>query len=80
MEVAVRRSREALAALLLVVAGYIAVCLPAKFWPHYYYLMIPSLVIALAMALGACVRIAFIVPRCRIASRVAASVRRADNR
>lgn len=52
VEVAVRRSRAALAALLLVVAGYVAVCLPAKFWPHYYYLMIPSLVIALAMALG----------------------------
>ena len=38
--------------LVLLAASYLAVCLPARFWPHYYYLLIPNLVIAVSMALG----------------------------
>ncbi len=34
--------RFALGVLLLAAAGYVALCLPAQFWPHYYYLMIPA--------------------------------------
>jgi 4-amino-4-deoxy-L-arabinose transferase-like glycosyltransferase len=33
----------------LVLAGYVAVCLPGRFWPHYYYLLIPPAVIALSL-------------------------------
>lgn len=32
--------------LALILGGYIALCLPAQFWPHYYYLLIPTGVIA----------------------------------
>ena len=51
-DTAVHRSRRYLALLLLALGGYLAVCLPARFWPHYYYLLIPALVIALAVAVG----------------------------
>lgn len=40
------------AILLLIVASYLALCLPAQFWPHYYYLMLPPLVLATAMTLS----------------------------
>ncbi len=39
------------AALLL--AGYVAVCLPGRFWPHYYYLLIPPAVIAVSLLIVA---------------------------
>jgi hypothetical protein len=38
--------------VLLVAASFVAVCLPARFWPHYYYLLIPALVIAVSLAMG----------------------------
>jgi hypothetical protein len=47
-----RRSRQSMALLLLLAAGFIAVCLPAQFWPHYYYLLIPALVIAVSVMVG----------------------------
>lgn len=47
-----RRQRKTACVLLLLAANYVAVCLPAQFWPHYYYLMIPSLVVAVAVAAG----------------------------
>lgn len=39
----VRRSATHAALVLLGAANYVATCLPAQFWPHYYYLMVPSL-------------------------------------
>ncbi len=36
----------------LLVAGYVTICLPAQFWPHYYYLLIPALALALPMSVG----------------------------
>ena len=51
----IRRGRGfAIKAALLcyLVGSYWAVCLPGQFWPHYYYLMLPPLVIVLAVALG----------------------------
>ena len=40
-------------ALLCYLAGsYWAVCLPGQFWAHYYYLMLPPLIVVLATALG----------------------------
>lgn len=33
----------------LVLAAYVAVCLPGRFWPHYYYLLIPPCVIAVSL-------------------------------
>jgi hypothetical protein len=33
----------------LMLAGYVAVCLPGRFWPHYYYLLIPPAVIAVSL-------------------------------
>ncbi len=44
-------SQAALVALL-VIASFIAVCLPGRFWPHYYYLMIPPLVLAVSLTVG----------------------------
>ncbi len=52
VEVAVRRRLHALAVVLLVIGSYVATCLPARFWPHYYYLLIPALVISLSVALA----------------------------
>jgi hypothetical protein len=52
IEVAARRGKEAAALLLLVLSTYITVCLPARFWPHYYYLLIPVLSVAVPAALG----------------------------
>jgi hypothetical protein len=46
-----RKRRDISAALLYLGASYLAVCLPGHFWPHYYYLMIPPLVIVLTLAL-----------------------------
>lgn len=40
------------AVVLLSVASYLAVCLPGRFWPHYYYLLIPCLVLCFAVAVG----------------------------
>jgi hypothetical protein len=45
-----RISREHAAAFAaLVVASFVAVCLPGRFWPHYYYLLIPPFVLAAAL-------------------------------
>ena len=52
IEVAARRSQNSIAIVLLVVGSYVATCLPARFWPHYYYLLIPPLVVSLSVALG----------------------------
>jgi len=48
----IKRSSSTFAILLLVVGSYVAICLPARFWPHYYYLLIPALVIAVSLAVG----------------------------
>ncbi|MFQ5461525.1 MAG: glycosyltransferase family 39 protein, partial [Phycisphaerae bacterium] len=52
-----RRHRGA-APALLVLASYVATCLPGRFWPHYYYLMIPPAVIAGTLAAGDLARLA----------------------
>lgn len=43
---AARRASASFA--LLVVGSFVAACLPGRFWPHYYYLLIPPLVLAVA--------------------------------
>ncbi len=48
----IQRCRASLAILLLLLASYAATCLPGRFWPHYYYLLIPSIVMTVATALG----------------------------
>jgi len=45
-----RRDHAATAVFALLAAGYITICLPAQFWPHYYYLLIPPLAVAVPMA------------------------------
>ena len=52
-----RRSAERLALLLLLLAGFSAVCLPGRFWPHYYYLMVPACVVAVSVTVGDIVRL-----------------------
>lgn len=52
MRVVLHRDRAAPAGLLLVVASFVAACLPAHFWPHYYYLLMPALALAAALALA----------------------------
>ena len=37
---------------MLAVGSYVAVCLPGRFWPHYYYLLVPALAIAVTAAVG----------------------------
>jgi len=43
---------HAAALVMLVGASFVAVCLPGRFWPHYYYLMIPPMVIATALLIS----------------------------
>ena len=38
-----------LAVILLLLSSYLAACLPARFWPHYYYLLIPPLTIIVCL-------------------------------
>ena len=54
LTVASIRTRDQNGALvvLLVLAGFVAICLPGRFWPHYYHLLIPPLVIATAVGCG----------------------------
>ncbi len=51
-----RRDRSAWAALLLLLAGFAAVCLPGRFWPHYYQLLVPGAVVAVGIALDSATR------------------------
>ena len=46
------KSRQSLAILSLILGSYLAICLPGRFWPHYYYLLVPAAVIAVSTALG----------------------------
>jgi hypothetical protein len=49
----VRKRHDTAAPILLLLLGsYLATCLPAQFWPHYYYLLMPPAVIAVSAALG----------------------------
>ncbi len=43
---------HAAALVLLVGASFVAVCLPGRFWPHYYYLMVPPMVIVAALSIS----------------------------
>lgn len=43
---------EAISVLFLLLGGYVAICLPAQFWPHYYYLMIPPAVVAVVYSMA----------------------------
>jgi hypothetical protein len=36
--------------MMTVLSGFLATCLPGRFWPHYYYLLIPTCVITVAYA------------------------------
>ncbi len=48
-----RRATSADGAIIAYALGsFLAVCLPGKFWPHYYYLLHPSLVLLPAALLG----------------------------
>lgn len=50
-------AREA-GVLLLAGAAYVATCLPAQFWPHYYYFMIPPVtMLSAGVASDAAVRV-----------------------
>lgn len=52
------RRRDPLASLIVIyaISSFAAVCLPGRFWPHYYYLLIPPAVLAVARATADCVR------------------------
>ena len=52
-----RHTETAALVLALVVASFVAICLPGRFWPHYYYLLIPVLAIAVPMAISHGVRV-----------------------
>ncbi|MDO8628898.1 MAG: glycosyltransferase family 39 protein, partial [Phycisphaerales bacterium] len=49
---ATHRDKNSSAVFLLLAASYVATCLPGRFWPHYYYLMIPAVVLTVSTALG----------------------------
>ena len=48
------RKLRCLAAASLLFASYVATCLPGRFWPHYYYLLLPALVMAVSMLVVRC--------------------------
>lgn len=39
--------------MMMVLSGFLATCLPGRFWPHYYYLLIPACVIVTVYAMEA---------------------------
>lgn len=45
------RRASAILALFMLLAAYLATCLPAQFWPHYYYLMLPPAIVVTVLAL-----------------------------
>ncbi len=45
-------ARGSWAILSMTAASFLAVCLPAHFWPHYYYLLIPPMVMLCAAGLA----------------------------
>jgi len=49
---------RATALLACLLGSYWAVCLPGQFWPHYYYLMLPPLVLVTAAALAELTKLA----------------------
>ena len=68
----VRPSAAIVQVVALVLAGYIAVCLPGRFWPHYYYLLIPPAVIAVTLFIVALLHAsAEIIPRRKRTAAVA---------
>jgi len=50
------RGRSSVHVVLYGISSYIAVCLPGKFWPHYYYLLIPPAALAVGVATSDVVR------------------------
>jgi hypothetical protein len=53
MVVAWRRLRGGAGAVLAYAFGsYQAVCLPGQFWPHYYYLLVPPMILIVAVLAG----------------------------
>ncbi len=48
-----KHERCAAGLIALCVSSYLATCLPGRFWPHYYYLMIPALVVLVPSAIWA---------------------------
>jgi hypothetical protein len=59
VETVARRHTRVVPALLLALAGYLAIVLPAHFWRHYYYLMIPSLVLIVGIGVAGCARLRY---------------------
>ena len=51
------RRTSAIAIALLAIAGFLAVCLPGQFWPHNYYLLVPTLAIVATMAIAQIVQV-----------------------
>ncbi|RME40122.1 MAG: hypothetical protein D6788_04060 [Planctomycetota bacterium] len=47
-----RRADDGLV-VLLIASGYLSAALPAHYWPHYYYLLIPGMVLATVTGLRA---------------------------
>lgn len=43
-------SRCAALLVLMTAAMFVAVCMPAQYWPHYYYLLVPCMVLSAACA------------------------------
>ncbi len=50
-ETFIRYRRNSALILALSIAGFVSICLPGKFWPHYYFLLIPTACIAVPVAL-----------------------------
>jgi len=53
-ECVVHRDLNILAIGLLLLAGYVAICLPGRFWPHYYHLLLPASVLAVSITVQGC--------------------------
>lgn len=44
-----RNTRNEQLVVILLFAGYLAACLPGRSWPHYYYLLIPGLIMCVSI-------------------------------
>lgn len=45
-----RQTPAPLLAFGLLISSYLAVCMPGRFWPHYYYLLVPPALIAFTLS------------------------------
>ena len=67
-----KKHRMTIPALAMLAGSYVAVCLPGRAWPHYYYLMIPAMTITVACSFHLLETLVTLNDRLRVCVAVAA--------